>query len=101
MEKLLRDNPLVIVSTAMMLVWFILTCIRVYFPKRGIYIAEMITLFMNIVGDIYLAYVAANRYETLEQCIIFAAWAIVSFCLLAVVFDEFYNSYCYERINYG
>ena len=101
MEKLLRDNPLVIVSIVMMLVWFILTCIRVYFPKRGIYIAEMIALFINIVGDIYLAYVAAIRYETLEQCIIFVAWSLVCVCLLAIVFDEFYNSYCCESINYS
>ena len=99
MEQLLKDNPLMVVSIVMMLVWFIFTCIRTYFPKEKLYIAEMIVLFINIVGNIYLAYVSAVGSETLEHCMIFAAWAAMCLGLLVIVFKEFYKKFYMEDID--
>ena len=74
---------------ALFLVWFIITCINTKCRKKWLYIAEIVTLVINIICDICLAVFP----ETLETRLIQIAWAAICGWLVFSLLSDFYK-YC-------
>lgn len=96
MEQFIKENSYVLISIAVFVVWFVLTCINSYCNNKNLYIAEIIVLFVNIICDICLAVFSGISPATIETTIELLIMAAICAMFAVIVLGNFYEN-CYKK----
>ena len=93
MEQFIKENFLNLLPVALMLVWFIITCIKGFAPKKWLYVTELAVLFVSTVCNIVFACISVIEESTVEAYMMILGWAVISGFLLLIELQDFHKRF--------